>query len=227
MVSKRLLGFWAFVDAWLLAAGILSLVMSLVWRAPNLMMNIVLSQAELTAGTVLGIILLVTFVISIFAIVQRNHVTFPLVFLNWTLILDAIAIIVVGTYIWFQTLQERNNYFKVWLSLSPDIRVQVQDKFQCCGYFTSNDSVTFAGNFCTNQTFADSLVDPNNTDAHRCVAPITSFADMTLNNIFSTVYGFMAIVIMLFLLSICVINKRYEEERFRRIDQKRGGKGFV
>lgn len=72
---------------------------------------------------------------------------------------------------------------------------------------------------------------------------------MTLNNIFSTIYGYMAIVILLFLASICVIYKvcaltgssyirfsstlismfvqRHEEQRFRKIDEKRGGRGFV
>lgn len=72
--------------------------------------------------------LLVTFAISIGAIVQRNHVVVGLEILNWTLICDAIAVVVVGTYIWFFTLQERNNYFKVWNAVSPDIRVQIQDK---------------------------------------------------------------------------------------------------
>jgi hypothetical protein len=37
----------------------------------------------------------------------------------------------------------------------------------------------------------------------------------------------MAVVIALFLASLCVINKRVEEERFKRIDAKRGGRGFV
>lgn len=229
MVSKRLMGCWAFVDAWLLAAGILAIVMSQVWKMPNLMLNFVLTPADLTAGTILGVMLLVTFAISIGGIVQRNHVVVGLEILNWTLIGDALAVVVVGTYIWFFTLQQRNNYFKIWKSVSPDIRVQIQDKFQCCGYFLPNDTVEFAGNFCTNQTFVNTLVDPTGADPDlfRCVHPITAFSDMTLNNIFTTVYGFMAIIILLFLATVCVINKRLEAERFKKIDAKRGGRGFV
>lgn len=228
MVSKRLIGCWAFVDAWLLAAGILSLVMSLVWKAPNLMLNFTLSHGELTAGTVLGIALLITFGISILAVVQRNHVTVGLVILNWALILDALAVIIVGTYIWWFTLEIRNNYFEMFKSVSPDIRIQIQDKFQCCGYFALNDTtVETASGFCSNATLVSSLVDANDTDKFRCVRPITAFADMTLNNIFSTIYGFMAIIILLFLATLCVINKRMEAERFKRIDAKRGGRGFV
>lgn len=149
MVSKALMACWAFVDAWLLAAGVLSLVMSLVWRAPNLLLNFTISNADLTgassrtvlifvryqvnlisaftAGTVLGIALLITFAISIAAIVQRNHVTAGLVILNWALLFDLFAIIVVGTYIWFFTLQERNNYFERFKAATPDVRRQLQD----------------------------------------------------------------------------------------------------
>ena len=43
--------------------------------------------------------LLMTFGLSIFAIVQRNHVTIGLVLLNWMLIADSIAIVVVGVYV--------------------------------------------------------------------------------------------------------------------------------
>lgn len=63
----------------------------------------------------------------------------------------------------------------------------------------------------------------------------------------SQIYGFMAITVCLMLASVCVINKvrratlpfrpssshlviavqRKEDERFRKIDAKRGGKGFV
>ncbi|THH26787.1 hypothetical protein EUX98_g7408 [Antrodiella citrinella] len=225
MVSKALMGCWAFVDVFLLAAGVLSLVMSLVWREPNLLLNFTLSNTDLTAGTILGIFLLVTFVISIIAIVQRNHITIGLVLLNWTLFLDFIVIMVVGTYIWFFTLQERNNYFERFKATTPDIRVQLQDHFKCCGYFLPNDTVEFTG-FCSSQSFVNSMFNASNLDQFRCVGPITGFADMTLNNIFSTVYGFMAIIILLFLASVCVINKRLEAERFKRIDSKRG-KSFV
>ena len=51
MVSKALMACFAFVDAWLLAAGVLSLVMSLVWRAPNLLLNFTISNADLTGAS--------------------------------------------------------------------------------------------------------------------------------------------------------------------------------
>ena len=83
------------------------------------------------AGTVLGIMLLITFVISIFAVAQRNHVTAGLVFLNWTLIADSIAVLVIGTFIWFYSLRQRSEYAAVFHAQSADVRQQIQDKVRC------------------------------------------------------------------------------------------------
>ncbi|KAK7693171.1 hypothetical protein QCA50_002737 [Cerrena zonata] len=244
MVSKKLLGCWAFVDIWLLAAGILSLVLSIVWKAPNLMLNFTLSRNDLTGESPVIPVhhnLLTLYPYSrncighnatndlrpsIFAIVQRNHVTIGLVLLNWMLIADSIAILVIGVYVWFFTLKMRNNFHQVWLDTTPDVRSQIQDKFSCCGYFFANDTTEFTG-FCRDPAFVATLQNDSAIDQNRCVAPITSFTDMTLNNIFTCMFGFMAIVICLFLASVCVINKRMEAERFKRIDAKRGGRGFV
>lgn len=86
------------------------------------------------AGTVLGIFLLVTFALSVFAIVQKNHVTAGLVILNWVLIMDAIAVTVIGSFIWFYSLQQRNNYFVLFQQASNDTRIAIQDKVRLqCG----------------------------------------------------------------------------------------------
>jgi hypothetical protein len=48
MVSKALMGVWALLDVCLLAAGVFTIAMSIVWRSPNLMLNMVISDAYLT-----------------------------------------------------------------------------------------------------------------------------------------------------------------------------------
>ncbi|KAI0362727.1 tetraspanin [Trametes cingulata] len=227
MPSKRLMGAFAFADFCLLVAGVILIVFSEIWRMPNLMINFTLSTEMLNGGLAMGIFFMATFVLSIGAVVQKNHVTMGFVLLNWMLIADAIVILVAGTIVWFFTLGERAHYSDVYKSLSRETRIEIQDKFSCCGYLTQNDSVEIGGSFCTSQEFVDSLTNPNDTDAGRCVAPLTQFTDFTLNNIFTTMYGFMAIVVALFLASMCVIKRRQEEERFKKIDAKRGGRGFV
>jgi len=219
------MGVWVGLDILLLAAGALTLALSIVWRAPNVLMNIVISKADLTAGTVLGIAFIVTFAISLAAIVQRNHVTIGLVILNYTLLLDAIGIFCIGTFIWMYTLHERANFHELWVEATPSTRLTLQDHFKCCGYFNGTDFAEIGGSFCQSQDFINNLA-TNNTN-NFCVTPLTGFADFTLNNIFTTIYGFMAIVLCLLLASLCVIKKRQEDERFKRIDAKRGGRGFV
>lgn len=52
MVSKRLMGVWTALDILLLAAGVLALALSTVWRTPNILVNMVLPSAYLN-GTIL------------------------------------------------------------------------------------------------------------------------------------------------------------------------------
>jgi len=219
------MGVWAALDFFLLAAGVVAIALSIVWRAPNILMNMVLSDADLTAGMILGIALLVTFVVSIAAIVQRNHVTIGLVILNYTLLIDALGIVIIGTFVWMFTLEERANFHKLWAEATPAVRLALQDEFKCCGYFNGTDLAEVGGSFCVSQEFISNL----STDvlSNFCVTPVTGFADFTLNNIFTTIYGYMAIVLCLLLASLCVIKKRQEDERFKKIDAKRGGRGFV
>jgi len=225
MVSKGLMGAWAFIDFLLLAAGGLSIAMSIIWRAPNILMNMALSSEFLTAGMVVGIALAATFVVSLGAVVQRNHITVGFVILNWFLIVDGILVTVVGSMIWFFSLRQRNEFHTKWTALSVNDRITLQDKFHCCGYFNASDTVEVGGAFCTSQDFANSL--NVNVTTNFCVTPVTAFTDYTLENTFTTVYGFMAVILSLLVASVCVIKKRQEEERFKRIDAKRGGRGFV
>ncbi|KAK2467072.1 hypothetical protein APHAL10511_001330 [Amanita phalloides] len=185
----------------------------------------VLSQAYLTAGTVLGIFLLITFAISIAGIIQRNHVNIGLIILNYVLVLDALAIIIIGTAVWWLTLEERNYFHNSWLGASTNSRIFLQDKFKCCGYFNGTDGVVIGGNFCTSPNFVNSL--STTVVSNFCVTPVTGFADFTLDAVFTTVYAYMGVILCLLLATLCVIKRKQEEERFKKIDEKRGGRGFV
>lgn len=218
MLSKKLIGAWAFFNICLMAAGVLSLTLSIVWRQPNLLLNLTFSSMDLTAGSVLGIILLATFLLSLVVIIQRG--TLGLKILNWVLLVNILIILFMGTYIWIFTLHERNNYHAVFGQQSNQTKILIQDMLKCCGYFNAADEVAFGGATCPTQAAATAL---NNF----CVTPITKFTDSTLNNVFSTIDGFMAIVIGLFLANMCVIKKRQEFERFEKIDAKRGGHNFI
>jgi len=219
MPSRTLTAVWAGLDFALLAAGIISVVFSIVWKNSSLLMNFVLFDMNLTAGTILGVMFLSSFLVSLFAITQRKPLTSGLKVFNWTLVLDSLAVLVIGSIIWFYSLREPTNYQKVWLQQSSDIQITLQDKFHCCGYLNATN-IAFGGSFCG--------TDNATASAHiGCSSILVPKADYALNNIFTSIYGFMAITLSLILATLCHINQRVEEDRFRRIDEKRGGKGFV
>jgi len=225
MVSKGLMASWAFIDFLLLAAGGMSIALSIVWRAPSILMNLALDNEFLTAGMILGIALCTTFLVSLGAVVQRNHITIGFVILNWFLIVDAIMVLAVGSLIWFFSLRQRSEFHTRWIALSDQDKLTLQDQFHCCGYFNATDNQVIGGQFCVSQDFANSLA--VNVTSNFCVTPVTLFTDYTLENTFTTIYGYMAVVLSLLVASLCVIKKREEEERFKKIDAKRGGGGFV
>ncbi|CAE6415369.1 unnamed protein product [Rhizoctonia solani] len=218
MPSKTLTAVWAGLDFALLLAGAISIAFSVIWRAPNLLRDLVISDTDLNAGLGLGIMFVITCVLSIGAILTPKAATGGLKALNWVLIADSIATVIVGSVVWFYTLEERENFSFVWAEQSQDIQSRIQEQFKCCGYYNGTDRAVNTG-ICANEAFA--------LNSTGCVGDITGYADYTLNNIFTSIYGFQAIIIGLFLATMCIINKRVEEERFRKIDAKRGGRGFV
>lgn len=76
----------------------------------------------------MGVLLLLTFAISIAGIIQRNHVNIGLVILNYALLVDAFAVVVIGTHVWWYTLGERANFHALWLSASTNSRIALQDQ---------------------------------------------------------------------------------------------------
>ncbi|KZT56501.1 hypothetical protein CALCODRAFT_435671 [Calocera cornea HHB12733] len=218
MISRKLVAVWSFLLVCLVAAGIVSLVLGILWKQPDLLRNLIISTSDTTAGIAMGVTFLVTALFAIIAILQPNANTMLLHVLNWILVGVGLEVVSIGTFIWYYTLTEMSDFDALWLVQSPDNIVQLQDIFQCCGYFNGTDHAVYQG-FCANMATA-----MNNTG---CFVPLTGDADVTLNNIFTTVYGFMFIIILFFLATACVINKRVELERFKRIDEKRGGTGFV
>lgn len=220
MPSRTLTAVWAALDFALLAAGIILVVLSIVWKNPSsILMQFILFDINLTLGTILGVMFLVSVLFSLFAITQRKPLISGLKAFNWVLILDSFGVLVIGSILWYYSLREPTNYAKVWVAQTEAVQIHLQDQFSCCGFLNATN-IALGGSFCgtDNATAAVKI---------GCETVLVQKADYTLNNMFTTIYGFMSITLSLILASICHINQRVEEDRFRRIDEKRGGKGFV
>jgi len=218
MPSKQLRATWAFFNIALLVAAAILIAFSVIWRSHNLLRNFVISEMDLNAGLALGILFVVSWIISVAGILQRNHVTLPLMVTNWILLADVAATLVIGCIVWDYTLTPTKNFLKVWEASGPATQQALPDSLHCCGYRNSTELAVFAG-YCADTTFASSQ--PG------CSTVILPYAAYTLQNIFSSVFGLMVVVIGFFLATVCVVNRRNQTERFRKIDEKRGGRSFV
>jgi len=218
MVSMVLMALWGTFDFCLLAAGGVMIAFSILWKAPDVFRNLVLIEMDLTVGMLLGILYAITFVISVGAIVQRNHVTIGLIILNWLLIFDTAFTILFASVLWFRTLQEQINFEKVWIAAPALSRLALQDEWKCCGYRNSTN-IEFGGTVCSAPDVANATIG--------CMNQFTGLADNLLSDTFTTLWGFTVITLCLFVSTLCVMKKRQETERFRKIDAKRGGRGFV
>jgi len=115
-----------------------------------------------------------TFVISVGAIVQQNHVTIGLAILNWTLLVNLVITVILGSNLWFMTLQEEVNFGNVWNGTTPDQRIAVQEQLQCCGF--ANNTAVEATGFCA---------DPNVALNNGCDTKFISIADTMLMDAFT------------------------------------------
>jgi hypothetical protein len=129
---------------------------------------------------VLGILYAVTFVISVGAIVQRNHVTIGLIVLNWLLILDTAFTVLFASVLWFRTLQEQDNFEKVWIAAPAQTRLTLQDEWNCCGYRNSTN-IEVGGTVCSTPAVANATIG--------CMNQFTGLADTLLNETFTYVYS--------------------------------------
>ena len=162
----------------------------------------------------LGILYAITFVISVGAIVQRNHVTIGLIILNWLLILDTAFTVLFASVLWFRTLQEQVNFEKVWIAAPALSRLTLQDEWKCCGYRNSTN-IEIGGSACSAPDVANATIG--------CMNQFTGLADNLLNETFTyvytlgcdvycsrfarTIWGFTAITLCLFVATLCVMKK--------------------
>lgn len=55
-----------------------------------------------------------------------------------------------------------------------------------------------------------------------CVSPISSFANVFLDTIFTALFGMVGIDFVFVMATACLLKERKEMERFRHIDEKHG-----
>lgn len=228
--NRKLTLSWTVLFGLFITSAILLITFSRTWRGgggqldSSTLRRLVWTDMFSTTAITLGIFILVAALIGFLGFCQghgygNGDKTSGLIAFNTALVATLLMTVITGSIIWFYTLTERADYQTVWLAQSSSTQAYLQDTLSCCGYWNA----TTAGLLVSTTGFCSSI--KNATAITACVTPVTAYADTFLDNIFTTIYGFTAIEIFLFLTTSCLIINRTEEERFRRIDEKRGVRG--
>lgn len=89
-------------------------------------------------------------------------------------------------------------------------------QFACCGYLNSTSPAFVTDATCTSPAAAALM--------RGCAAPIASFANVFVDDIFTAVFGMAGIDAVLLLATACLLKDRKERARFRYIDSKAEGR---
>jgi len=232
------------LDVIFLLAGIFVIVISFIWKGMlsrpvplngEVFLRLAVSELILDAGIVFAGGVFMTVLISLWPLTTKptkdNEATKPVVIYIGSLLITSLITMSIGTTIWFYTLREKAEFLPVWQAQSSTTQVFIQDTLSCCGWFNATTEGLFDSNlqtgFCQDPSSLPVNVDPN---VHiGCEQGFIKKVDYILNNIFSTIYGFMVIQFLMLLAAATVGNLRIQEKRFLRIDYKSLGHkgGFV
>ncbi|KAG0305622.1 phospholipid scramblase 1 [Dissophora globulifera] len=133
------------------------------------------------------------------------------------LMLAMLAELGLGGTIWFRSLRIRSLFQTLWVnSWSDSLKIAFQDMTtqtgfgQCCGYLANQNVVASGACATIPSTFPG------------CEEKVFSFADGYLRKLFTSLFGFTIVNVVVFVATIILIQTRNDEERYIRIGKKEG-----
>ncbi|KAK3389060.1 hypothetical protein B0T20DRAFT_93443 [Sordaria brevicollis] len=178
--------------------------------------NLLYQRFPLTAGIVNAVFIFVTFLLTIPGVITPARGWLKMG--GWMTTVCGLFSLILGLYLWILTLKTKEDFAPLYFQQTPEIQQLMQSAFQCCGYFNSTSPAFITDDICSSPAAA-ALMRP-------CATPITSFANILVDNIFTAVFGMVGIDVVLIMATACLLKERKERERFRHIDEKSGVVGF-
>lgn len=174
--------------------------------------DLLYQRFPLTAGIVNAVFIFLTFLATIPGIVMPTRGWLKLgVYMT---VVCALFSMIVGLDLWILTLKTKEDFSQMWLAQSDAVQDLLQTQFQCCGYFNSTSPAFVTDATCPSPAAAALM--------KGCSAPITSFANVFIDDIFTAVFGMVGIDAVFIVAAACLLKDRKERERFRHIDEKSG-----
>ncbi|KAK4453520.1 hypothetical protein QBC34DRAFT_208837 [Podospora aff. communis PSN243] len=177
--------------------------------------NLLYQRFPLTAGIANAIFVFATFVVTIPGIITPARGWLKVSGIMATF--SAIFSMIIGLFLWITTLKTKGDFAPLWMAQPAAIQELMQTTFQCCGYFNSTSPAFVTNAICPSPAAAALM--------RGCATPITSFANIFLDDIFTAVFGMVGIDAVFIMATACLLKERKERERFRHIDEKSGARG--
>ena len=126
--------------------------------------------------------------------------------------------LVLGLFLWFDTLRTRSNLFPIYSGLDARGQSLIQQRFKCCGYLTAAKPPFVKDDMCTGAVMA-AMMEP-------CVGPLSKYANGIEDVIFTAMFGVVGVDVLAILAVTMLLKDRAERERYRYLDMKSGRGGF-
>ncbi|KAG0300136.1 phospholipid scramblase 1 [Dissophora globulifera] len=175
----------------------------------------VISREVEQAGTFIGALVAATSLVGFVggaAPVRRKAF---LISFTWLIVAVMLTELGMGGVIWFKTLRMRSLFATQWATWPDTLKVAFQDMSslkgygQCCGYH-DNLTMVISGACTVTATFPG------------CEEKVSVFADSYLRKLYTSLFGFTVVNVIVFVSAVILLQARNDEERYIRIGKKEG-----
>ncbi|KAK3330997.1 hypothetical protein B0H66DRAFT_84651 [Apodospora peruviana] len=172
--------------------------------------NLLYQRFPLTAGIANSVIVFVTFLVTIPGIITPARIWLKLG--GYMATVCALWSLILGLYLWILTLKTKEDFAPIFVAQPAAVKGLMQTSFNCCGYFNSSAPAFVTDAICPSPAAAALM--------RGCATPITAFANVFIDDIFTAVFGMVGVDVVLIMATACLLKERKERERFRHIDNK-------
>ncbi|KAL2016302.1 hypothetical protein VTK56DRAFT_3901 [Thermocarpiscus australiensis] len=175
--------------------------------------NLLYQRFPLTAGIANAAFIFLTFIVTLPGLATSSRRWLKLA--GYLAVFCSIFTMVIGLFLWTMTLKTREGFAPLYTAAPPEIQGLMQTEFSCCGYFNSSVAPFFFTDSTCPSPAAAALMSG-------CATPISSFANVFLDDIFTALFGMVGIDVIFIVATAALLKERKEMERFRHIDEKHG-----
>ncbi|ORX94382.1 hypothetical protein K493DRAFT_221395, partial [Basidiobolus meristosporus CBS 931.73] len=162
------------------------------------------------AGLVVGVITIISAIVGLYGSIYPVRRKVWLVTYSWLVVAVLVIELSLGALIWFRSLDIRASFSEKWRTWDPALRALFQETDNCCGYFDSTDYPAVSYSCRATET---GLGD----NWPGCVDMIHIYMDNYLRNIYTALFGFVAVDVFALVAAVVLIQARNDQERYERI----------